>query len=395
MSRTIPAIFALVLLVSVACSDGDQESSDVIDSIGSPSTTETVQTTVAKQDADASAAAEVVSTTVPEAAPTTSTAAPTTTTIPRALAFTSSADVGVFFETETSTGLLITSAEAGGAAGEEIIEDGTVVKALDFVELSGYSWVLVGTPLERKPIGWVLAEDLIETEQLILTLDVGARGRYHRVEAGSDVLVAHTDPTADSDLTGSYSTGEIVLHSGETALIPDGGSWAKILNPSNLSGLGWVNADFLTVTSGVQVHNSDGSPALNSRGNWDSGARISTPVQKTATCAYVQLEIGTTGTGNVSSHVLYGSTAPTSPDDGQPEFQQWDMGSDSGLVYIRPGSSVLFTLPAHPAHTYYFMALGLENDAPFVADANGAPILNAGGRMVASDFITFTADGTC
>ncbi|RZV46562.1 MAG: hypothetical protein EX269_07015 [Acidimicrobiales bacterium] len=397
MSRTISIIFALLLAVTSACSDGVENAEVAVQPAESLVSANTSAPVVEEQpEEDVEAVEETTTTTEPPAAPTTSTTSEAPpTTIPRALAFTSAADVGTFFETESKSGMLITSTEAGGGAGDEIIEDGTVVQALEMVELQGYSWVLVSAPFSSEPIGWLLAADLIETEQLITTMDVAARGRYHRVDAGGNVLVVHVEPSAESAVEGSYATGEIVFHSGETVAIPDGSSWAKILDPSNLRAIGWVNADFITMASGVLVHNADGSPALTSRGNWDSGARITTPVQKTATCAFVQLEIGTTGSGNISSHVMYGSTAPTSPDDGQPEFQQWDMGSDTGLVFIRPGDSVLFTLPAHPVRTYYFMAIGPEGDAPFVADADGAPIVNAAGRMVASDFITFTADGTC
>jgi len=391
MRSTITTTLLILSLVAAGCS------SEASDQATTPASESSEGAVSVGADAAPESSSAAPSTTAPEAAPTTASTTTTVaaTTIPRALAFTSADDVGTFFETVSSTGMLITSAEAGGAAGDEILEDGTVVKAIETVELNGYQWVLVGTPIAGTKIGWLLAEDLLETEQMIESTDVGARGRYHQVVAGSEQLVLHIEPDVESEVLGSHATGEIVLHSGDLILTPGGETWAKLIDPDNLSTRGWVNAAFLSVTSGVQVHNSDGTPALSSRGNWDSGARINAPIKRNATCAFVQLEISTTGSGTVSSHVMYGSSAPTSPDDGQPEFQQWNMGSDTNIVYIRPGSSVMFTLPAHPAHTYYFMALGPEHDAPFVADADGAPILDVQGRMVASDFITFTADGTC
>ncbi len=339
------------------------------------------------------------------AAPTTT--VPTTTTLtapveaesttgddaPDVLAFRTD-NLGALYEVDTSGQLLAVAEGAGAGASGETVADGEMVRVLNRTEVLEDVWVQIGRPLGGSPIGWVLAEDLIETDQWVDVVDTSKAGQLVELR-NTRILRAEPRPTADA--TVEAGAGLLAVHSGETALHGTGVTWARIMASEDGSFLGWIEEGELLVINDIVVWSSTGQPVRTSADpSIDYGVQMSGPTVVQSSCSFlrVRIDAGSTAAG---THVLFGPQPPVGtlliddepssdvaapaegeqiePTGGDPiELRAtWNAASGGGAVFISPGESVTFTLPASLSSTWHFVALGLEQDVSFVLDDAGNP----------------------
>ncbi|MGI9606854.1 MAG: hypothetical protein ACR2P0_12015 [Acidimicrobiales bacterium] len=314
---------------------------------------------------------------------------------PEALAFTSTDDVGRIYETRTVTGVLALSTQPGSSFSGNTVDDATVVRVITVDDRSGQHWVELALPF-GEPLGWALAADLIETEQVLVDRPWELRRRFHTiVDTGTPAeILAEADP--ESDVVGEPNVFALLFSPGDRALSPSGDTYVEVADPITTEPIGWILESRLARVTTHVARNADGSTAFSSYpGGFDAGVATAPPVIVSG-CGIFSATIATTGSDTFGSHLIYGTSAPSAVWDGAAENVRWSLGPDQRSVFIRPADSVTLHLPAASPVTWWFLDLGPENDAPWIIDADGAPVLDASGNLTALSPRSITADpGTC
>lgn len=291
-----------------------------------------------------------------------------TSEAPSSLAFASSRDLGRIYELKTtSSGHESPDSDSDSAS----ISAGTLVQATKARDFSGVLWVKVSSTDDGANLGWVLATDLVETTQVLLSADPDLVGQFRQVRStlDDDALTVFSEPGSTSATSVTLGEDEIAMHGGNSALTGSGETWIDIVNSASGTRIGWVPGGDVAPLSKSQVRTGSNED-LDRRADAaiTYGASLPTGSITGTGCNATQISFR----NNDSSRgltVLFGTSDPIGREiKGE---QRWTAPGGT-TVYADPGETIVFTLLTRSAKTWYFTALDAEGRATTAGpDADG------------------------
>ncbi len=300
--------------------------------------------------------------------------------IPDVLAFRDD-DVGGLYEVTSGGALLALADSAGGGASGATVGDGDVVRVTDRLDVRDDTWVEVGPPLGGNPIGWLLAEDLRQTDKSVPINDSQLAGRLVELITERPIR-ADSRPTSE-EVT-RRSAGALLVHVGETSLHGSGVTWARVRDLDSGGVLGWVEAGELRRVDEIVLQSSTGEPVRTSPdATLSYGASIVSPEVVSSTCGFTRVRITVAG-GSSGGHVLFGPASPRATWDAENATAgTWRAASGGGDLFLPPASSVTLTFPATLSDRWFFATVGPDGQVPHRTDGLGDPVLIDGDQVEA------------